>query len=182
MTENEQQKPAQFQRKRILIKKRLQYRYMALIFFSVLVAFVIVGLDALWTISKVVSEHPMMTPMLEDFSSMMPVFAIKMAIYMIIVMIVSAVISHRMAGPIFKFENSCITVAEGDLTHRVYLRKGDHLPELQEHFNCMVKAMHGTACALDEFSKEAARLHPDLAPRLEALSLKITEIMPKYKI
>lgn len=182
MTENMQRQPEQFQRKTILIKKRLQYRYMALIFFSVLVAFVIVGLDALWTISKVVSEHPLMTPMLDEFSSMMPVFAIKIGIYMIIVLIVSAVISHRMAGPIFKFENSCITVAEGDLTHRVYLRRGDHLTELQEHFNCMVEAVHETSRAMDAFGKEAARLHPDLAPRLEELTGKITEIMPRYKI
>ncbi|MCX5786829.1 MAG: methyl-accepting chemotaxis protein [Elusimicrobia bacterium] len=183
MTENTQAKPAQqFQRKTIMIKKGLQYRYMALIFFSVFIAFIIAGLDILWTVSKVVGEHPMMIPLLDELSSTVPLFAIKLVMFMVIVLIVSAVISHRMAGPIFKFEKSCATVAGGDLTHRVYLRKGDQLTDLQDQFNNMVKAVHETTRALDEFSKEASLAHPDLGPKAEALSKKILEIMPNYKI
>ncbi|HAH33111.1 MAG TPA: hypothetical protein DCL44_12435 [Elusimicrobia bacterium] len=183
MTDNAQQKPVQqFQRKTIMIKKGLQYRYMALIFFSVLIAFVIVGLDTLWTVSKVVGEHPMMMPLLDELSSMAPLFAIKIVMYMIIVLIVSAVVSHRLAGPIFKFEKSCSTVAEGDLTHRVYLRKGDQLTDLQDQFNNMIEAVHETIRAMDEFGKEASLAHPDLQPKAEALSKKTLGIMPKYKI
>jgi len=182
MTENTKAPAQQFQRKTIMIKKSLQYRYMALIFFSVFIAFIIVGLDILWTVSKVVGEHPGMMPMLEEFSSMAPLFAIKVAMYMVIVLIVSAVISHRMAGPIFKFEKSCAVVAEGDLTHRVYLRKGDQLTDLQDHFNNMMEAVHETTAAMDEFGKEAVLSHPELKPKAEALSKKISEIMPGYKI
>jgi len=183
MSDNAQQKPAQqFQRKTIMIKKSLQYRYMALIFASVLAAFVIVALDALWTISKVVGEHPMMTPLLEEFSSMAPLFIIKVLMYMVIVLIVSAVISHRMAGPIFKFEKSCATVAGGDLTHRVYLRKGDELTDLQNQFNNMMDAVHETTRAIDDFGKKAVQAHPDLKPAAFELSKKISEIMPKYKL
>ena len=183
MTDNAQRKPAQqFQRKTIIVKKSLQYRYMALIFFSVVIAFVIVGLDTLWTLSKVVGEHPMMVPLLEELSSMMPLFAIKAVIYMVIVLIVSAVISHRLAGPIFKFEKSCVTVAGGDLTHRVYLRKGDQLTDLQDQFNNMMDAVHETTRVMDEFGKKAVLAHPDLKPEAEALSKKISEIMPKYKL
>ena len=183
MTENTQAKQApQFQRKTIMIKKGLQYRYMALIFFSVFIAFIIVGLDILWTVSKVVGEHPMMIPLLDELSSTVPLFAIKVVMYMVIVLIVSAVVSHRMAGPLFKFENSCATVAAGDLTHRVHLRKGDHMTDLQDQFNNMMGAVHETACALDKFGKEASLAHPDLAPKAEALSKKILEIMPNYKL
>ena len=183
MTDNAQQKPAQqFQRKTIMIKKSLQYHYMALIFFSVLIAFVVVGLDTLFTVSKVVGEHPMMVPLLEELSLMLPLFAIKIVMYMVIVLIVSAVISHRMAGPIFKFEKSCAAVAAGDLTHRVYLRKGDQLTDLQNHFNNMMEAVHETTRVMDEFGKKAVLAHPDLKPEAEALSKKIAEIMPKYKI
>lgn len=183
MTDNAQPKPAQqFQRKTIMIKKRLQYHYMALIFLSVLVAFVIMWLDTLWTVSKVVGEHPMMVPLLDELSSMAPLFIIKIVMYMVIVLMVSAVISHRLAGPIFKFEKSCAAVAEGDLTHRVYLRKGDQLTDLQDQFNNMMEAVHETARAMDEFGRDAALAHPDLKPKREALSKKIAEIMPKYKI
>jgi methyl-accepting chemotaxis protein len=181
MTENAQAKPAQqFQRKTILIKKHLQYRYMALIFFSVLVAFIVVGLDIVWTVSKVVEDHPMMQPLLEEFSAMAPVFGIKMLLYMGIVLLVSAVISHQMAGPIFKFEKSCSTVAEGDLSHRVYLRRGDQLTDLQDQFNNMTGAVNEVVKEYEKFRLEAAG--GGMKDKAEALARRVSEIMPKFKI
>ena len=183
MTENKDNKPAQqFQRKTILIKKHLQYRYMALIMMSVMVAFLIVGLDLMWTISKVVNEHPMIQPLLEDIFSMAPLFVIKLVVYLIIVLIVSAVVSHRMAGPIFKFEKSCATVAAGDLAHRVYLRKGDHLTDLQDHFNDMADAFHAYAKEMESFKRAAAAKDPGLKTEAESLDKKISGIFPNYKI
>lgn len=181
MTENTQAKaPAQFQRKTIMIKKGLQYRYMALIFMSVLLAFIVVGLDILWTVSKVVTEHPMMQPLLEELSAMMPLFGIKVVMYMVMVLIVAAVVSHRMAGPVFKFEKSCATVGEGDLTHRVYLRKGDQLTDLQDQFNNMTGAVNEVVKEYEKFRVEAAAA--GMADKAEALSKKVSEIMPKFKV
>jgi signal transduction histidine kinase len=178
--ENTQNKPAvQFQRKTILIKKHLQYRYMALIFTSVLLAFIVVGLDMLWTVSKVVTEHPMMQPLLDEMSAMVPVFGIKILLYLGIVLIVSVVVSHRMAGPVFKFEKSCATVAEGDLTHRVYLRKGDQLTELQDQFNNMMGAVDEAVKEYENFRLEAAAA--GMQDKAEALRKRVAEIMPKFK-
>ncbi|MCG2727003.1 MAG: methyl-accepting chemotaxis protein [Elusimicrobia bacterium] len=145
MDQNKGQKTAQqFQRKTILIKKHLQYRYMMLIFFSVLVAFLIVGLDIMWTVSKFVSEYPMVHPLLDDIFSMAPLFMMKAMMYLVIVIIVSSVVSHRMAGPIFKFEKSAKIVAAGDLTHRIWLRKGDQLIDLKDSFNLMIESVHNS--------------------------------------
>jgi len=172
--------PAQFQRKTILIKKHLQYRYMALIFFSVLVGFIVSALDILWTVSDVVSKHPMMQPLLEEMSDMLPLYGLKITIYMLMVIIVADVISHRMAGPIFKFEKSCLTVAEGDLSHRVYLRKGDQLTDLQDQFNYMAGAMDEVVKEYEKFRVEAAAA--GMADKAEALSKRVAEIMPKFKL
>lgn len=181
MAENTQAKaPAKFQRKTILIKKHLQYRYMALIFFSVLLAFIIVGLDIIWTVSKVVNEHPMMQPLLDEMTNMVPLFGLKIFMYMVMVLIVSAVISHRMAGPIFKFENSCSKVAAGDLTHRVYLRQGDQLIDLQDHFNNMTGAVNEVVREYEAFRTEAATA--GMAEKAEELRGKVAEIMPSFKI
>ena len=181
MAENTQTKPAaQFQRKTIMIKKGLQYRYMALIFASVLLAFLVVGLDVLWTVSKVVNEHPMMQPMLEEMTAMAPLFGIKIGMYLLIVLIVSVVVSHRMAGPVFKFEKSCAVVAEGDLTHRVYLRKGDQLMDLQDQFNNMAAAMHEAAKAYEKFRTAAAA--GGLKDKADALEAEIKRIMPNFKV
>lgn len=181
MAENTQAKAqAKFQRKTILIKKHLQYRYMALIFLSVLLAFIIVGLDIIWTVSKVVNEHPMMQPLLDEMSNMVPLFGLKIVMYMVMVLIVSAVISHRMAGPIFKFENSCSKVADGDLTHRVYLRQGDQLTDLQDHFNNMTGSVNEVVKEYEAFRKEASGA--GMGDKAEALSRRISEIMPNFKI
>lgn len=181
MTENTQAKaPAQFQRKTILIKKHLQYRYMALLFICVLLGFLISALDILWTIADVVNKHPMMQPLLDEMSGMLPLFGLKIAMYMIMVLIVSAVISHRMAGPIFKFEKSCATVAEGDLTHRVYLRQGDQLTDLQDQFNNMTGAFNEVAREYEKFRAEAAAA--GMKDQADALGKRVAEIMPKFKI
>lgn len=181
MAENTQAAaPAQFQRKTILIKKHLQYRYMALIFASALLAFLIVGLDIAWTVSKVVNEHPMMQPLLDELGSMVPLFGLKIFMYMVMVLIVSAVISHRMAGPIFKFEKSCSTVAEGDLTHRVYLRHGDQLTDLQDHFNNMTGAVNEVVKEYEKF-RASAETGPQAA-EAAAVKSRVAEIMPKFKI
>jgi methyl-accepting chemotaxis protein len=155
---------------------------MALIFLSVLIALLVVGLDLVWTVSKVVNDHPMIQPLLEDLVGMAPFFMIKIAMYMVIVLIMSAVISHRMAGPIYKFEKSCLTVASGDLTHRVYLRKGDQLTDLQEHFNDMMGSVNEAVRQLEAFKAEAAAKDPGLGTRAAEVSRRIAEIMPEYKI
>ncbi len=181
MTENTQAKaPAQFQRKTILIKKHLQYRYMALLFICVLLGFLISALDILWTISDVVNKHPMMHPLLDEMAGMLPLFGLKIVMYMLMVLIVSAVISHRMAGPIFKFEKSCATVAEGDLTHRVYLRQGDQLTDLQDQFNNMTGAFNEVTREYEKFRQAAAGA--GMQDQAEALSRRVAEIMPKFKI
>lgn len=183
MTDNAQQKSAQqFQRKTILIKKKLQYRYMSLISVSVLIAFLIVGLDLIWTVSKVVNDHPMMQPLLEDMLGMAPLFVLKIVMYMVIVLIVSAVVSHRMAGPIYKFEKCCASVASGDLTCRISLRRGDHLTELQDQFNNMTGAVNEAVRLLEAFKAEAAAASPALKDKADEVSAKISGIMPGYKI
>lgn len=192
MEENKEKKPEQkFQRKTILIKRHLQYKYMTLIFLSVFMAFLIVGLDMMWTVSKFVGEHPMLQPLLNDFFSMAPLFVIKVLMYLVIVLIVSAVVSHRMAGPIYKFEKSAQTIASGDLTHRVYLRKGDQLMDLQDSFNLMAESLHNAVKSdkiiIDglrgELRQEAAKISDgELKNKLSRMDENLSKIFSSLKI
>ena len=43
-----------------------------------------------------------------------------------------------MAGPVYRFEQTCKAIAKGDFSQRVHLRKGDQLTELQDAFNKMM--------------------------------------------
>ena len=53
-------------------------------------------------------------------------------------MLISAILSHKMAGPVYRFEQTCKAIAKGDFSQRVHLRKGDQLMELQDEFNKMM--------------------------------------------
>ena len=85
-------------------------------------------------------------------------------LYMIgLMLLISLYVSHRFAGPIFRFEKSCQSLSSGDLTHRVALRTGDELMELQEEFNAM-------ASALQALVQKDRNLAQRLAERIEEIA------------
>jgi nitrogen fixation/metabolism regulation signal transduction histidine kinase len=175
------EKPRTFQRKTIIIKRNLQYRYMFIISFTSLVAFMLVALDVIWNMWKVVQEHPGMIPMLDEIFSSMPLIIFKLVIYILIVVIASAVISHKIAGPLFKFEKTCNNVAEGDLATKVYLRKGDYLVELQSAFNKMMDRISKVAKLHEDFKQDLKSRNIE-KEKIEELDKKVREIMPGYKV
>ncbi|HOJ85383.1 MAG TPA: methyl-accepting chemotaxis protein [Elusimicrobiales bacterium] len=171
----------QFQRKTIIVKRNLQYRYMFIISFTSLVAFMLVALDVIWNIYKVVEEHPGMIPMLDEIFSNMPLMAFKLVIYILIVVIASAVISHKIAGPVYKFEKSCEKISQGDIAHRVYLRKGDSLIELQEAFNNMMEKIQSVIKVNEDLKKYLLEKNIE-KEKIEETDKKIKEIMPEFKL
>lgn len=125
-----------FQRRTVLVKRSLQLKYMGVVFASVLLATLLVGGDIYYTMYRIMAwDNPSLTHLLRQVHSMV---LVKTALYLGIVGLLSLFISHRFAGPIYRFEKSAQAVAGGDLTHRVSLRTGDDLLELQEEFNSMV--------------------------------------------
>ncbi|MDE1976227.1 MAG: methyl-accepting chemotaxis protein [Elusimicrobia bacterium] len=128
-----------FQRRKVLVKHWLQFRYMSLVFFSVLLLCAIVWMDAYYTMLRMaLGSNPGLSPLLFQFND---ILIAKMLIYLAMILLISLYISHRFAGPIYRFEKSADIVASGDLTHRVSLRTGDELKELQDKFNAMLAAL-----------------------------------------
>ncbi len=169
MSDENKPKPEQsggFKRQTILIKKSLQYRYMALIFFSVVVGFMMIGLELIWNFYRVFSQRPVLIePLFSELAPMMPIIGLKVLIYLAIVLIVSGVISHRMAGPVFKVEKSLGILGEGDLSHRVFLRKGDQMTDLRD-------AVNGMAGQLSQLVQEQRQSALELKGELEKLADK----------
>ncbi|OIO37804.1 MAG: hypothetical protein AUJ71_04445 [Candidatus Omnitrophica bacterium CG1_02_49_16] len=56
-------------------------------------------------------------------------------------MLVFIFYSHRIAGPLFRFQRSLQEISGGDLTGRIRLRQKDQLGELGESINLMTKSM-----------------------------------------
>ena len=132
-----------FQRKTVLIKRSLQLRYIAMLFVCIVVAVAIVGVDFYWTLYRIAAnENPAILPVLEKLQQGL---LVKFILYSGIIAIVSLFISNRIAGPVYRFEQSALVIGSGDLTHRVRLRRGDEFMELQDEFNDMVSRLHGKA-------------------------------------
>ena len=155
-----------FQRRTVLVKRSLQLKYVAMVFFSVLLASAIVGADIYYSMSKIILlENPSLQPLVTQFNA---VILIKIAMYLAIVLGISLYVSHRFAGPIYRFEKSAQAVASGDLTHRVSLRTGDELLELQEEFN-------GMLASLQALVQKDRNLAAHIAARVDAAVKKLPE-------
>ena len=128
-----------FQRRTIFIKKNLQIRYMILMVACVLCGLAIMGLELTATLNDLFDDYPVLVqPIYDEFIPIVASFFYKIAIYVLLVIIISAIVSHRMAGPVYRFEQTCKQIAKGDFSQRVHLRKGDQLTQLQQEFNTMM--------------------------------------------
>ena len=126
-------------RRTIFIKKQLQLRYMLLIVFSVLCGLGIMALELTATLNDLFDKYPvLMQPVYDQFIPIVSSFFYKIVIYVLFVVLISAILSHKMAGPVYRFEQTCKAIAKGDFSQRVRLRKGDQFMELQDEFNKMM--------------------------------------------
>ncbi|WP_428077547.1 HAMP domain-containing protein [Candidatus Avelusimicrobium alvi] len=136
---NQPAQQQQFKRKTIFIKKNLQLRYMMLIILSVLCGLAIMTFELTATLDELFDAYPVLVqPIYDEFIPIAASFFYKIAIYLLFVVLISAILSHKMAGPVYRFEQTCKAIAKGDFSQRVHLRQGDQLVELQDEFNKMM--------------------------------------------
>ena len=182
-----------YQRRTVLIKRTLQLKYIGLVFVSVLLASCIVGLDMYYTMARMIlNDNPSLTPALTQFNA---IILVKLALYLVLMLLISLYVSHRFAGPIYRFEKSAQIVSSGDLTHRVSLRTGDELLELQEEFNGMLASLQALvlkdralAARLGERVNAAIKKLPDgasgaaLREDLESLRMELEHLTKSFKV
>jgi len=58
-------------------------------------------------------------------------------VFILAIAILSIFVSHKIAGPVYRLEETAKFIASGDLTQQIQLRHGDELQDLQEAFNLM---------------------------------------------
>jgi len=85
---------------------------------------------------------------IENTSSFfMPSMMIANLIVVVIVGIIGLIglifISHKIAGPLYRFESSLKEISGGDLTHRISTRKKDQLKDLSDSLNEFTSTIEG---------------------------------------
>lgn len=129
----------QVTRKTIFIKKDLQVKFILFILLSVLFGMVLFSYQFLTFLQDIFKDHPVLLQRVyEEGPKLIYPLIIKSTIFFALLAIISALLSHRIAGPIYHFERICKEIKKGNKQARVQLRKGDALSDLAEEFNSML--------------------------------------------
>lgn len=87
---------------------------------------------------------------------------------MLISSFLSVYVTHKFAGPVYRFEQTVKEIAEGNLSVRVKLRKGDDFIQLESLLN---KALDRVDTLISEIKEEQARV----GAKVEALAANLRE-------
>lgn len=60
---------------------------------------------------------------------------LRLLIMVPVIVVATMYLSHRVAGPVFHIEKDLIKIGQGDLSHRIVLRKTDELKKLASEIN-----------------------------------------------
>ncbi|PKK86432.1 MAG: hypothetical protein CVT48_01135 [Thermoplasmata archaeon HGW-Thermoplasmata-1] len=135
-----------FRRRQYLVKPRLQFRIAFIVLLSmVLVLMVSFTGFYFFAVEELVKfNHPRIPLILERVN-----YALLGSFGISAVAVTLAVIylTHKIAGPLYRFEKSMGAVGRGDLTHVVKIRRGDELKDLEAAMNGMIKNLRDKVIA-----------------------------------
>jgi len=160
-----------FRRKRYIIKKGLQFRYIGIVFGLVILASIITGYTVFatgWTLlgERLASVYPQ-GRLMYVFKATNAALLRNLLFISPALFILPLLFSHRIAGPVYRIEKSILDITKGNLTLKIRLRKGDELTDLAEIINAMTENLRNTIALNKEVS---ATIQKDLDNIKNAIS------------
>ena len=144
MSEN----PRPHRRRQYFIKRDFQFRFI-LKFCLIVVAGVIISTGLLFLFSQgtlTSSFHQSRVTIKSTALAILPAAIytnlITLGLITLATIVVTLFISHRIAGPMFRFEKELKAIGEGDLTKDIRLRKEDQITEMAASLNKAVASLH----------------------------------------
>ncbi len=98
----------------------------------------------------------------EVFKPLLFVFGVGLLIVIIQIVLLTIFFSHKLAGPVFRFEKACRAMIDGCYTDEIYLRKGDQMQNLASLLNQVIKLTRERIDVLiagDQQKKDEIRAH-----------------------
>jgi len=126
-------------RRHYLIKKRLQLGLTFRFLFLTILFALFIGFEVYITVWPVVSEViPKDLMNVVKYQVFLRLLCFAFPVIFVIVAF-SIVFSHRIAGPIYRFEQTLDKLIQGEDTEYIHLRKGDELNGLAEKLNELIR-------------------------------------------
>ena len=128
-------------RKQYLIKKGFQLRFMVIITICMLLIAAVTSIAIYSAVMQtlVTQFHG------ENLALIKHAINLKLLTRSILLIcaiaILSIFISHRSAGPVYKFEKTIRSLATGDKVDEIWLRKRDEFYDLAEAINSLIKSL-----------------------------------------
>jgi methyl-accepting chemotaxis protein len=126
---------------RYFIKPPLQTRFMLFVFAAMVGVVLFVAWNIYFTLGKEIFGEISNPAALDLFGKLNVLLLKRLAIYIVLLVAAAIFLSHKIAGPIYRFEQSADEIAQGRLRHRVQIREGDEMRELQDKLNAMVESL-----------------------------------------
>lgn len=174
--------PKMYKRRQYFIKKGYQFRFI-LRFCVILLAGVIVstGLLLLFSRSSLTSTFDQSHLVIENTArAILPAVLltnlITLGLVTLATIMVLLFLSHRLAGPLFRFEKEIKEIASGDLNKQVRLRRDDQIKEMAESLNFMTTSLRRKLLIIQKELAELSVLHlkdeisNDMAERLKKIN------------
>ncbi|MFH2137217.1 MAG: methyl-accepting chemotaxis protein [Candidatus Omnitrophota bacterium] len=161
---------ALFTRRRFLIQKKLQFKYMLMVLFTIIAVTGAIVLTVYFThwslLTKQLASVPGKEALPEVFQKINMILLFEIPIALIIAAFASVFVSHKVAGPVYRLEQVANKMAKGDLTNYLRLRKDDELKNLGTAFNSVIENMQVLVSKdrhlIAELSQLTDRLYIDL--------------------
>lgn len=156
-----------------LIKTGLQLRYMAILVVCMLTVSMSVGWIVYHTSWRQIVNTEDLT--IDKLSNIFEQVNTQLFWWVIaftgIIAIISIFVSHKIAGPVYRLEESMKQLASGDLTHKVHLRHGDELEDLQNAFNKMSESLNKMVYKDREVIERLAKTGENLQKKVDDKNL-----------
>ena len=131
-----------FRRRHYFIRKKFQLKYIGLILAVMLFSAIISGYTIYynaWALlgEKLASVYPQ-GRLIDIFHAVNVKLLINMILVSILCAVIGLLISHRIAGPVYRMITFMDKVTGGDYSQRIKLRKNDDLKDLADAINRLI--------------------------------------------
>lgn len=126
-------------RRRYLVKKDMQFRYMALVFIPLIM--LLVGLYYLMyyaVLSQILIPEGIIVMLLPAMKKVNIVVAVSLPVILLFILRISLIYSNRIVGPISRIEKEIDKVLAGDYSLRLKVRDKDELNKFVKKINMLL--------------------------------------------
>lgn len=180
------QKP-RYRRKTYFIQRMFQAKFIFAFLLLVIIGSIISGIIFYLKANTYLGYHYGMAHLkLEKTGEILqPALFISYGIGVVLIgfatIILTIFISHKIAGPLYRFERSAEEIGKGNLTLVTQLRESDQAKDLANAFSRMTNDLRKKLVEIDSCSKEINQIVEDLNKGIQEKSPNIKQMQEQFK-